>query len=227
MSEKKETHPGWRKEPMRKKAGAASVRKTQSTEIAPVDLNDAETDAVLVAVGSMGHGCNGVEELARGVLKDIGMENGELTERGLNRVKGAVKFLGGLLAGKKHKEAMEDSGLVWAQISSFILASKEFEEMYKIARGQMKHTMGMTVLETAFELATEGESIYKNGEFVGKKRSEKMLDRLMVLAGREFQKDSSKSVAVDTGKGGGITLNFHFDGKKNGIAVGQVETVDV
>jgi hypothetical protein len=138
-----------------------------------------------------------------------------------------VKFLGGLLAGKKHKEAMKDSGLIWAQISSFMLASEEFSEMYKIARGQMKHTMGMTVLETAFELATEGEDIYKNGEVVGKKRSEKMLDRLMVLAGKEFQKESSKSVAVDAGKGGGITLNFHFDGKKNGVAVGQVETVDV
>jgi hypothetical protein len=43
------------------------------------------------------------------------------------------------------------------------------------------------------------------------------------LAGREFSKDVGKNVAVDPGKGG-ITLNFHFDGKKNGIAV---ETVDV
>lgn len=227
MSEKKETHPGWSKEPIKKKVGAAAVRKTQSTEIAPVAIEDAETDAVLVAVGSLGHGCKGIEELARGALKAIGMENGELTERGLNRVKGAVKFLGGLLAGKKHKEAMKDSGLIWAQIASFMLACDEFDEMYKIARGKMKYAMGMTVLETAFELATEGEDIYKNGEKVGKKRSEKMLDRLMVLAGKEFSKDSGKSVAVDTGKGGGITLNFHFDGKKNGVAVGQVETVDV
>lgn len=88
--------------------------------------------------------------------------------------------------------------------------------------------MGMTVLDTAFELATEGEAVYnKMGEEVGKKRSEKMLDRLMVLAGKEFQKDACKNAAIDAGKGGGITLNFHFDGKKNGVTVGQVETVDV
>jgi hypothetical protein len=221
MSEKKKIT---RKSPLRDKVGGASVRKTQALEIAPVEINDAETDAVMVAVGSLGFAEKGIEELARGSLKMIGMENGKLTERGLNRVKGAVKFLGGLLAGKKHRDALKESGLIWAQVSSFCLACEEFEQMYNAARGKMKQSMGMTVLDTAFELATEGEAIYnKKGEAVGKKRSEKMLDRLLTLAGREFSKDVGKNVAVDPGKGG-ITLNFHFDGKKNGIAV---ETVDV
>jgi hypothetical protein len=197
-------------------------------EIAPVTISDVETDAVMVAVGSLGYKVNGIEELATGALKAIGTENGELTERGLNRVRGAVKFLGGLIAGKKHKDALRDSGLVWAQVSAFTLASEEFCAMYNAARKNMKMSMGMSVLDAAFEIATEGTDVYYKGEVVGKKRSEKMLDRLMVLAGKEFSKESGKKVEGGSSNGGGITLNFHFDGKKNGVTIGGVgEVVDV
>jgi len=204
-----------------------SVVKTRELSIAPVKIEDMEADTVLVAVKSFGFDDVGIEGLAQGAFKVIGTEDGVVTERGLNRVKAAVKFLSGLMAGKKHKVALEDAGLVWSQVSAFCFACPEFCQIYNEAKKNLKLSMGMSILDTAFEMATEGSDVYYKGEVVGKKKSEKMLDRLMVLAGKEFTKDYSKGAAADASKGGGITLNFHFDGKKNGVAVEQVETVDV
>lgn len=204
-----------------------SVVKTQAMTIAPVKVEDAEAETVLIAVKSLGFNEPNIEALAKGAFKMIGTENGELTERGINRVRGAVKFLSGLMSGKKHKVALEEAGLAWAQVSAFCFACPEFRQIYSEAKKSLKLSMGMSILDTAFEMATEGSEVYYKGEVIGKKKSEKMLDRLMVLAGKEFTKDYGKGAAADTGKGGGIILNFHFDGKKNGVAVDQVETVDV
>ena len=105
--------------------------------------------------------------------------------------------------------------------------SPQFERMYQMAKAGMKRKMGAEVLDTAYELATEGEEQYgKDGEDLGyKKKSEKMLDRLLVMSGREFCRDGGGRVAGGgDSPGGGITLNFHFDGKGKPAVT---ETVDV
>lgn len=212
------------KSPLKDKIGSSSIKTTQLTEITNVEINEADVDAVLIATKSLGYSDAGLEELATKSFKMLGMENGELTPRGLNRVRGAIKFLCALLGGKRHKDALKESGLTWAQVSAFTMASEEFNAVYQTARGKMKMAMGMSVLDTAFELATEGDDFYFKGEVVGKKKSEKMLDRLMVLAGKEFSKDVGKNAKSEGSGNGGITLNFHFDGKKPSV-VGEV--VDV
>lgn len=198
--------------------GRSAKRKTESLDLAAVDLSEGEIDAVAALGGSS----RGVEELANGALSAIAKEDGVVTERGLRRVKGAVKFLAELLGGGRHREAMNASGLTWAQVNSFMLVSPEFDRMYQTAKGGMKQAMGAKVLDTAFEMATEGEPVYdrKTGEQVGVKRSEKMLDRLLTLSGREFRKEPGNSRTPL--EGGGITLNFHFDGKGK-----PAEVVDV
>lgn len=198
--------------------------KTAAIDMALVEVGESELDSVMTVVNGMGLEGRGVEQLAVGAFKEIGCEQGELTDRGLRRVMGAVKFLGGLLAGKKHKVAMEESGLAWNQVNAFMLACPEFEKVYMAARGKMKMAMGMTVLDTALELAVEGSDVYYKGEVVGKKKSEKMLDKLLVLAGGEFAKDGGRSASQDSPGKGGIVLNFHFDGK-NRAADG--EAIDV
>lgn len=202
----------------RERNGRSAKRKTESLDLAPVELGEGEVDAV----SALGCKAGGVEELANGIFAPIGQENGVVTERGLRRVRSAVKFLAELLGGKKHRDAMSASGLTWAQVNSFALVCPEFERMYQTAKGGMKQAMGAVVLDTAFEMATEGEPVYdrKTGEQVGVKKSEKMLDRLLTLSGREFRKEPGNSKT--SLEGGGITLNFHFDGKGK-----PAEVVDV
>lgn len=202
----------------RERNGRSAQRKTEALDLAPVELGEGEVDAV----SALGCGTGGIEDLANGPLAPIGRENGEVTERGLRRVRSAVKFLAELLGGRKHRDAMAASGLTWAQVNSFALVCPEFERMYQTAKGGMKQAMGAVVLDTAFEMATEGEPVYdrKTGEKVGVKKSEKMLDRLLTLSGREFRKEPGNSKT--SLEGGGITLNFHFDGKGK-----PAEVVDV
>jgi len=202
----------------RERNGRSAQRKTEALDLAPVELGEGEVDAV----SALGCGTGGIEDLANGPLAPIGRENGEVTERGLRRVRSAVKFLAELLGGRKHRDAMEASGLTWAQVNSFALVCPEFERMYQTAKGGMKQAMGAVVLDTAFEMATEGEPVYdrKTGDQIGVKKSEKMLDRLLTLSGREFRKEPGNSKT--SLEGGGITLNFHFDGKGK-----PAEVVDV
>lgn len=206
----------------KERLGRTARRKTETMKLAPTELSENETDAVSALGGST---C-GLDGLANGMLATIAQENGEVTERGMRRVRCAVKFLSGLLGGKKHKEAMAESGLTWGQINSFLLVSPEFEKMYQAAKGGMKRAMGAQVLDTAMELAIDGEDVYdKDGNAVGKKKSEKMLDRLLVLSGREFHKATlGAKNAGTTDNGGGITLNFHFDGRGR---PGATEVVNV
>lgn len=202
----------------RERNGRSAQRKTEALDLAPIELGEGEVDAV----SALGCKAGGVEELANGIFAPIGQEDGVVTERGLRRVRSAVKFLAELLGGKKHRDAMAASGLTWAQVNSFALVCPDFERMYQTAKGGMKQAMGAVVLDTAFEMATEGEPVYnkRTGEQVGVKKSEKMLDRLLTLSGREFRKEPGNSKT--SLEGGGITLNFHFDGKGK-----PAEVVDV
>ena len=186
--------------------------RTARAEVGAVDVTESEVDAVSILGGGSG---GGVEALAAGPLNAIAAENGEITERGMARVRGVVKFLSGLLNGMKHKAALEASGLIWAQVNVFMMASPEFADMYERARSGMKRAMGSTVLDTAFDLATEGVEVRdKDGNPLGyRKKSEKMLDRMLALSGAEFRKDGGGGQSGGVAEGSGITLNLHFDGK--------------
>lgn len=194
--------------------------RTAKYEVLPVELTDGEVEAVSLLSES---GCYGVEALARGPLAAIAMEGGELTERGVGRVRGVVKFLTGLLDGKRHKDAMRDANMPWVMVNTFLRISPEFSKMYEQAKGAMFHIGEMEAYDTARELSSEGESIYnKDGVFIGKERSERITEAL--LPGR-YRKNAGGGGSGGGGAGGNITLNFHFDGK--GKPSVTAEAVDV
>ena len=198
----------------------AMQTRTMKYEIAPVDLTDGEVDAAAVLAGCAG----GIEAIAKGPLAPIAMEGGKLTERGVGRVRGVVKFLTGLLDGKKHKEAMSASKLNWIQINAFLVVSPEFARMYEQSKNAMFHVGEMEAYDTARELSSEGENVYdKEGNGVGKKRAERMTE--VMLPGRYRKNGAGGGASGGDGSGGGITLNFHFDGK--GKPSVTAETVDV
>lgn len=183
-----------------------------------IEPTESEEDAVAVLSGSLGLWGGDVDGMYAGLMATFAMNNGLVTEDGLRRVRSMVKFLGGLLGGKRHRAALADAGLEWCQINAYRSRSLEFRRMYDAARAMMKDTMGAAVLDTAYELATEGVEQYsaRTGESLGfKKKSEKMLDRLLVMSGREFRKDGGGE-AVAGGGGGGdrpaVSLTFNFGG---------------
>ena len=194
--------------------------RTAKYEVLPVELTDGEVEAVSLLSES---GCCGVEALARGPLAAIAMEGGELTERGVGRVRGVVKFLTGLLDGKKHKDAMKDANMPWVMVNTFLRISPEFSKMYEQAKGAMFHIGEMEAYDTARELSSEGEIVYdKDGNVIGSKRSERMTEAM--LPGR-YRKNAGGASASGGATSGGITLNFHFDGK--GKPSVTAEAVDV
>ena len=149
-----------------------------------------------------------------------------------------VRLLGGLLEGQHSGQLVKDCGLTWGTVVLLMDACEPFKkvmlDVYRMRREvvQMeKDARGEVILDTAFELATVGAQQYsmKDGMDLGfKKKSEKMLDRLLVLSGHEFRKDVGLAVqgAAGPAAGGGITLKFHFDGK-GGPSITTGETVDV
>ena len=150
-----------------------------------------------------------------------------------------VNFLGGMLEGKRSGPLIKACGLTWGTVAMLMDGCEEFKKMFLDVRRirkevvQMeKESLGESVLDTAFELATEGAEQYsmKDGTNLGfKRKSEKMLDRLLVLSGQEFRKDvgvPASGAMVPGAAGGGITLNFHFDGK-GAPSITTGETVDV
>ena len=210
MSEKKTSKRGgfrWSE-----RIANAAKQSIPQMALVPVELTANELDAVAALRG----GSRGdVDALANGALAEIALEDGRLTEWGRRRAESAVKFLAALLDGKKHKAAMEDAKLTWAQVNSFIAVSPQFEQMYQMAKAGMKRRMGADVLDTAYDLATVGEEQFdKDGNSLGfKKKSEKMLDRLLVMSGAEFRKDGC---ADGGGAGGGgkpsVSLVFNYGG---------------
>lgn len=216
----------WRKKPWIEKIASGKDAARVGVLADPIELAPEEVDAMTVMNGE----ANGdlIETLAKGKFAKIALENGELNGYGLVRTKRAVKLIVALLGGAKMRKAMEASGLTWMQINVFSIVCPEFGKMFQAARNGMKQAMGADVLDTAYELATEGEELRdKEGKgLVYKKKSEKMLDRLLVMAGGEFRKDNGGGGAGNSGgAGGGITLNFHFDGK--GKPSVTAEAVDV
>lgn len=216
----------WRKKSWTEKMSMANPAMI-GVLAAPVELTPEETD--VMSVMNEGAGKDLVETLARGKFAKIALENGELLEYGRTRTKRVIRLIVALLGGAKLRKAMDASGLAWSQINVFSLVCPEFDKMFQAARNGSKRAMGAEILDTAFDLATKGAEQHsaKDGTPLGyRKKSEKMLDRLLVLSGREFQKDAGGvAVGADASKGG-ITLNFHFDGK-GAPSVTAGETVDV
>lgn len=214
----------WRKKSWSEKQSRANPANI-GVLAAPIELAPDEVDAMTVMNG----GANGdlIETLAKEKFAKIALENGELTEYGRTRTKRAVKLIVALLGGAKLRKAMEASGLTWVQINVFSLVCPEFEKMFQEAKSGMKRAMGANVLDTAYELATEGEDQYnaKDGTALGyKKKSEKMLDRLLTLSGREFGRDGGGGASG--GDQTNIRVELHFDRK--GMPSATIgETVDV
>jgi len=198
----------------------AMQTRTKKYEIAPVELTDGEMEAASVLSGCPG----GIEALAKGPLAPIAMEDGVLTERGMGRVRSAVKFLTGLLNGCKHKDAMRFANLDWIKINAFLVVSPEFARMYEESKNAMFHVGEMEAYDTARELSVDGENVYdKEGNVVGRKRSERMTE--IMMPGRYRKNGAAGNSSGGGGGGGGITLNFHFDGK--GKPSVTAETVNV
>lgn len=205
-----------------KYAVTPSKRAVDAAVLAPVETDADAVAAVGVVAGRLGHGGGSFEEMAQTWLRPIVDEGYGTTKQGLNRARCAVKFLGLLLEGRRHGEAMAEAGLTWGLVTAFRFACPGFADVYAAARGAMKEAMGAKVLETAYDLATEGAEVRgKDGEVVGKKKSEKMLDRLLVMSGKEFRKDKGAAAAGAPGRPG-QTLIFQFGGKPQRMEVTDV-----
>ena len=223
--------------------------KKSSTPAAAVAEGKTRAPTALAVVGSqarevvgdvarsVGFPGRSFEEMSGTWLRQI-VESGATRDEGVKMAGAVVNFLGGMLMGQKSREALESAGLTWTKLAMLMDSSKDFEkvlvECYRIrkkANELRKESMGEDVLQTAYELATDGEEQHnlKTGENLHfKKKSEKMLDRLLVMSGEEFKRDGGvpASSGGGNGVGGGITLNFHFDGK-GAPSITRGETVDV
>lgn len=204
-----------------------------SSSTAPVKLNETCVAKVGFIARKLGLDGNGFGDMMKSWLGDLEKLGGKGTAERI------VAFLGGLLEGTQSGKLVRECGLTWGTIVMLMDSNESFKnvlgEVHRLRRNVIameKESKGEAVLDMAYELAVDGEKqhSYKTGEYLGfKKKSEKMLDRLLVLSGQEFRKDVG--VAVNGGNGGsgsvgGITLNFHFDGK-GAPSVTTGETVDV
>lgn len=220
----------WSRQGWGVKFSHGSAARTAAVVPASEEPSESETRAVAVLGGGVAD--KGLAGLAEGALSALGKEGGVVTESGMARVAAAVKFLAVLLGGGRCGAAMKASGLTWAEANTFMAVSEDFKAMYEAARVGQKRAMGTRVLDAAYELAVDGEDVYdRDGKVVGRRKSEKMLDRLLVLDGKEFTKGGPAFVAGLKGGGeagaGTITLNFHFDGKREGgDSVKETITVD-
>ena len=216
MSEKKAKAA---KKPGKSSAAARKAPEESCTALA-VPMSASELMSVGAVARRLGFGGYEFDEMARTWLKKV-VEDG-----GVAAAKGVVHFMAGLMEGRKSREALEEAGLTWGQLVMLMDGSPDFEKVlmdaYRIRKKMMtlrKESMGDDVLDTAFDMATVGEEQYcrQTGAALGyRKKSEKMLDRLLILAGTEFSRDGRIVGEGGRGNGGGgngITLNFHFDGK--------------
>lgn len=185
-----------------------------------------EVGAVAALAGKLGIGGEDFETMALTWLRPIVDEGIGSTRRGIERGRRAVKFIGQLLSGARFGKALEASGLTKAELNAFRFVCPAFGDMVRLAREAMKEMMGQDVLDTAYDLATEGEAVYdRDGNEVGRKRSEKMLDRLLVMSGPEFRREKGVPGA---GAGGGgdrpaVALTFNFGGGNTQMGVVDVQ----
>lgn len=217
------------------KARRAKERQEEQTQIETVQFLEparvkleGEERAVAVVAGRLGLMGESFEAMAQTWLRPIVDEGLGATDRGLDRARVAIKLLGLMLSGVRVDKARERVGLTKAEEVAFRFACPEFDKLYKTALAAMKESMGEKVLGTAYDLATDGTEVYdKEGNVVGRRKSEKMLDRLLVMSGEEFRKEK-----VPGGGGGGgtdranVTVELHFD-RKGMPSSATVEAVDV
>lgn len=172
-------------------------------------------------------GKSGLEAIARGWFEPIAKNlNGVVDADGLARTAAMVKFISLLCRGRRHSEALKEAGIDWGAVSGMRFGCRDFDKVYLAALHSMKEAMGNAVLETAFDLATVGEDVRdrRTGEVVGKKKSEKMLDRLLALSGKEFLKGGAAAQAgrdAAAVKGGGVTLTINIGGETQTLGGGQ------
>lgn len=183
----------------------------------------AEVGAVSALAGKLGFVGESFDSMAQTWLRPIVDEGLGSTKRGLNRARAAVKFIGLLLSGKPFGKARTEAGLSQAEVTAFRFVCPEFDVMYKAARDAMKELMGQEVLDTAFEMATEGEAVFdREGNEVGRKRSEKMLDRLLVMSGPEFRREKGVPAIGGGSDKPAVALTFNFGGGKTQMGVVDV-----
>ena len=202
-------------------------------DIVPLKPDERFVSAVCLVARRLGLEGGGMDAMMGSWLGDVERDGGKGTALRI------VNFLGGMLEGRRSTPLIKACGLTWGMVAMLVDGSEAFQKVYfdimrirKEVVQMEKDSRGEEILETAFELATEGAEQYsaKDGTPLGfRRKSEKMLDRLLVLSGQEFRKDAGLSVPGGRGgsaAGGGITLNFHFDGK-GGPSITAGETVDV
>ena len=182
---------------------------------------------------SVGFGGATFEEMSGTWLRQI-VEHGVNPKAGVETAQRVVNFLGALLMGQKSRIALEDAGLTWAKLILLMNNCKDFEKVLlacydvrKKANELRKESMGEDVLATAYEMAVDGEQQYslKTGENLGfKKKSEKMLDRLLVMSGKEFRREGNgASNANAVVEKPAVTLTFNFGGGR----AQSMEVIDV
>lgn len=201
-------------------------------DIEPLKPDPRIVSAVCLVARRLGLEGKNMDAMMKSWLGDVERDGGKGTAMRI------VNFLGGMLEGRRSGPLVKACGLTWGTVAMLMDGCEEFKKVFLDVRRirkevvQMeKESLGESVLDTAFELATEGADVhsFKTGENLGfKKKSEKMLERLLVLSGQEFRKDAGLAVpgAASPVAGGGITLNFHFDGK-GAPSITTGETVDV
>lgn len=215
----------------KKKKPPTRAEQTAALATLNVKMVPAEPgEGVMAAVGSvarrLGFAGHTMGEMMQTWLKDIVTtgDNGT-TLGGTALAKAAVNYLGMMLTGVKSSEAVETAGLTWSALIMMMDSSEDFRkvvlDVYRIRKqmqAMQKEAMGEAILDTAFELATVGEEQHhrEDGHSLGwKKKSEKMLDRLLTLSGREFNRDAPPEKGKGGAEGnGGIVLNFHFGGRE-------------
>ena len=226
MSEEKSVRAAKRAGRPRKAAGEPG----ETTALAPIALDQRAEDTVC-AIARRLKLADGYEAAKETWLKCVVDDGGEAAARGI------VNFLSALANGEQQSvKALEANGLQWSQLVMYSEADERFRKVlmdtYRIRKGVAalrKVAMGDEVLNTAYELATEGEKQYnkQTGEYLGhRKKSEKMLDRLLlILSGREFARDGS---ALEEGGGSqsskpAVSLTFNFGGGRQQ----SMEVIDV
>lgn len=187
---------------------------------AKMDLDPDAADAVAAVARSAGLAGESFEVMALTWLRPIVDEGLGSTKRGLNRARSVLKFLGGLISGKRHSEALAEAGMTWVQVSAFCHVCPDLKKVYDkvrlIQREARVAEIGEKVEDAAVELATVGEEVYnRQGEVVGRRRNVKAMEMLLPLAGAEYQKAAGRAVAAGGGDGQAMcSLTFNFGGER-------------
>lgn len=215
----------------RDKALRRIIAAEQVAEMDPahLEIDEAAVDAVSAVASNLGFAGGDFSMLLATWLRPIAASGAATMERGRNRARCAVEFLAALLDGDGWNGALERSGLTGGQVTAFKFASPEFKKVFDavlaISREARARAIGERVEDAALELATKGEEVFdKQGKVVGRRRNVKAVELLLPLAGPEYQKTGRAASAGGGAEVGGITLNFHFDGKGR---PGAAEAVNV